>query len=147
MSGAQRVNAETGISASGRSRCYNPHVYTILVVDDDPALCEVIELHLKYSGFGVLCACGVGAAAKIIASHQFDLLLTDLLMPDQDGLELIRTLRKDRQALPIVVMTGGGLLSAEVYLNIAKGLRVDGVLRKPFNMDELISLVQRLVGK
>ena len=120
-------------------------MHTILVVDDDPALCEVIELHLKDSGFGVLCASGVGAAAKIIASHSFDLLLTDLLMPDQDGLELIRALRRDRPTLPIVAMTGGGLLSAEVYLNIAKVFRVDGVLRKPFSMDELISLIRRLV--
>ena len=126
-------------------RFYNSPVHTILVVDDDPALCEVIELHLKDSGFGVLCATGVGAAAKIIASHQFDLLLTDLLMPDQDGLELIRALRKDRPTLPIVAMTGGGLLSADVYLNIAKVFRVDGVLRKPFSMDELTSLVRRLV--
>ena len=120
-------------------------MHTILVVDDDPALCEVIELHLKDSGFGVLCASGVAAAAKIIASHAFDLLLTDLLMPDQDGLELIRALRRDRPELPIVAMTGGGLLSAEVYLNIAKVFRVDGVLRKPFSMDELISLIRRLV--
>ena len=120
-------------------------MHTILVVDDDPALCDVIQLHLKDSGYEVLCASEAGPARKIIAAGGFDLLLTDLLMPDQDGIELIRAVRKNQPGLPFVAMTGGGILSAEMYLNMAKVFHVDGVLRKPFGMDELTALVRRLL--
>jgi CheY-like chemotaxis protein len=102
-------------------------------------------MHLEDAGYEVICAAGGGEAAKIINSRRFDLMLTDLLMPDRDGVEVIRGLRKDFPKLPIVAMTGGGLLSAEMYLNIAKGLHVDGVLSKPFSMESLTSLVQRLI--
>ena len=120
-------------------------MHTILVVDDDPAIRHVIRLHLEEAGCEVLCAAGGDEAARLIASRRFDLLLTDLLMPDRDGLELIRGLRKTHPKLPIVAMTGGGLLSADMYLDIARGLHVDGVLGKPFGKDELCTLVRGLL--
>ena len=73
-----------------------------------------------------------------------DLVITDLLMPDMDGIELINALHKDFAGIRVVAMSGGGVLDAEFYLTMAKRLRADSLLKKPFTRDELLMAIEAI---
>ncbi len=89
----------------------------------------------------------VNSASKAIqAIHEqsYALLITDILMPDRDGLELINYILDNEVDLKTIAMSGGGKIQAENYLMIADGLEVDRTLKKPFLEEELIALLNEL---
>ncbi|MES2696217.1 MAG: response regulator, partial [Verrucomicrobiota bacterium] len=80
-------------------------------------------------------------AARALASGQIDLVLTDLLMPDRDGLEVITALRVNQPTLPVVAMSGGGELPATLYLKLARQLGAKAILEKPFTNEQLLMTI------
>ena len=118
----------------------------ILIVDDDEAVRSVIRRSLERAGYGVREAREGGAALKLLASAPADLVITDLVMPDMEGIALILSLRKSHPKLPVIAMSGGGRMRPEGYLDIARNCGAARILAKPFDVEDLIAMVQQLLG-
>src|SRR4051812_37074326 len=111
---------------------------TILVADDDPGTRGIVEKILIRDGHTVSVASDGRQTLRLLDATVFDLLITDLVMPDVEGLEVLRTLRKRPTRPRIVVMSGGVRGSAAPYLEIAAGLGADATLQKPFAPGDLM---------
>jgi len=121
-----------------------PH--RILLVDDDPAISALLRIHFEADGFAVEVADNGVAAMALLNSRPFDLLITDLFMPDMDGLELIRELLRRHNDIKIIVMSGGGSgLSPEVFLKIAHHRGVVRTFEKPYECRDLVQAAKDIL--
>ncbi|MBS0662921.1 MAG: response regulator [Verrucomicrobia bacterium] len=109
----------------------------ILVIDDEPEICELTKLLLERAGHEVLTATNGNAAIRLFNEQIFDLVITDILMPDRDGLEVIAELRRKHPAVRIIASSGGGRVSSDSYLHIARKTGAHALLAKPFTLTEL----------
>ncbi len=114
-----------------------PTAYQILVVDDDADIRELARLLLEREGHRVRGASNGQVALRLLAEQRFDVVLTDLLMPDRDGLEVIAELRRKHPAVRIIASSGGGRIARETYLEIAQSCGAHAVLPKPYTRQEL----------
>jgi CheY-like chemotaxis protein len=121
-------------------------VFSILIAEDEPAVRAMVRTVLESAGFVVEGAKDGAEAAALLAGHRFDLLLTDILMPVSDGLELIISTRRIRPDLPIIAMSGGGPFAADHYLLVARSMGVKALLAKPFTRAELLSAIEGAIG-
>lgn len=109
----------------------------VLVVDDEPAVRELVQFFVRHSGhLAETAASGVEALKKIDAGR-FDLVFTDLLMPGMNGDELAREIKKRHPALPIVLLTG--------YAPRAIPSGISLVLNKPFSREDLNRTIAALI--
>ena len=116
----------------------------ILIIEDEAPLRRMLAALLAHAGYEVTEATdGIDGVQKS-AAHPPDLVLTDLLMPRQEGIETIRRLRGTRTDLPIIAMSGGGVNSG-VYLQIARKLGARATLLKPFSNAELLAAVSAAI--
>jgi CheY-like chemotaxis protein len=115
----------------------------ILVVDDEEELRDLIRHVLERAGHTVSGARNGLEASRLLATQAFAVVVTDMLMPDQDGLELIAELKSKYPAVKIVAMSGGGQIGSDQYLSMAKGFGADVLLRKPFTHQTLLAAVKR----
>lgn len=112
----------------------------ILVIDDEPSLRFVIMRTLAKLGHDVREAGNGRVALDLLRAKPADLVLTDLVMPEQDGIETIMALRHVFPAMPVIAMSGAPS-NAALYLEIAKRLGVRQTLAKPFEPDTLIAAI------
>lgn len=117
----------------------------ILVVEDDPHILRQIEYNLQTHGYAVETAMTGVEALKRLMMRRPDLLITDIMMPEMDGYELVASLRRDDHLsdLPVIMLTARSE-DADVAQGYNSG--TDLYLTKPFNPTELITFVQRIVG-
>jgi len=113
----------------------------ILVIDDDPFIRDVLKQTLERSRHNVVLAGDGEQGLQLFRENNFDLVITDLIMPKKEGIETIVELRKISPSARIIAISGGYRLPAENYLKIATTLGVDGTLIKPFEKADLISAV------
>ena len=121
-------------------KCYSLRVAKIraLVVDDEPAILELIKMILERHGYDVTAAESGNSALKAFAGQDpFDFLLTDITMPDMDGWELLRELARNQIHIPVVLMSG---YAAERGDGRQESNRA--ILRKPFSPQELLAAVE-----
>jgi DNA-binding response OmpR family regulator len=111
----------------------------LLVVDDDPAVLTFLRLSLELDGFSVVDASD-GAGALSCLTNDIDALITDLTMPNMDGLELISRVRQIRQDLPVLIVSG----NYGQYSNRLTGLNW---LQKPFAIGEVGRRVRELIAR
>src|SRR3954470_228080 len=117
----------------------------VLVVDDNDDMRESMELLLGREGFEVEAAPNGAAAVRIQRERPARLMITDLLMPEKDGIETIEHFRRDFPGVKIIAMSGGGVrVRGERYLSTAGIAGADATLRKPFEPSELLSTVRSL---
>ena len=119
----------------------------ILVVDDDESLRNVIKSTLISSGHEVLQAENGREAIQKFGANNIDLVITDILLPDKDGLELIPQFRKMCPLAKIIAISGGGSVGPKAYLGMAKALGAKKILSKPFSRLELQRAVEDLLGE
>ena len=112
-------------------------IHSILVVDDDPNILRLTQLCLKRLGYAVAVASSGKEAIGLLRRENVDLVITDIVMPEMDGFELLGALGEKFPNLPVIAMSGGGQLSAETYLKMAPGFHTAGTLYKPFNAEGL----------
>lgn len=117
----------------------------ILLVEDDDYFRRVVHLVLQRAGYEVHEACNGEEALRRFAQLRVDLVVTDLVMPEKEGIETITELRKRNPAVPIIAMSGGGTIGANLYLQIASRLGAKRVLAKPFQNAELLEAVQSVL--
>lgn len=114
---------------------------TILVIDDEPRMLRVIGEMLKSAGHSVLEATSGDQGIAMIAERSIDLVITDIIMPDKEGIETITEIKQDYPDLPIVAISGGSLKGAGSYLETAAALGACATLEKPFHSFELLNVV------
>lgn len=114
----------------------------ILIVDDEQDICGISQVLLENAGCDVVCATDAARALVEIERGDYALLITDMLMPEMDGVELINAVRRIKPEQRIMAISGGGLAPRESYLRIASMYGVNGVLAKPFNRDQLLKAVE-----
>ena len=120
----------------------------ILVVDDDAEVCEAVAAMLEQGGHQVVRASRGGAALRMCRSQSFDLVITDILMPEVDGLEVLTRLRVERPELRVVALSGGGAFVDRDYcLRMAERLGADEVIEKPVRTGDLLELVARVLAR
>ncbi len=118
---------------------------SILVVDDDQQFRNFMVDLLSDYDFDVSTADnGVVGLDKLFV-NQPDLLITDIVMPEKEGVELILTTKKLNASLPIVAVSGGNMGNADSYLKMAKKLGADAVLAKPFSHTEIVDVINDLL--
>ncbi|GIL40269.1 response regulator [Roseiterribacter gracilis] len=116
----------------------------ILVVDDEQVVCDLVESILQSAGHVTRRALDGAHAVELIAQEKFDLILTDIFMPGEDGLGLLRHLRLLQPALPVLAFTGKSDATFDA-LEFAAKLGAAGVLRKPLERSTLLAAVHRIV--
>jgi CheY-like chemotaxis protein len=119
----------------------------ILIVDDEPQMRRLLREALERAGYSVDEACDGLLALVRFAEHQPDLVITDLIMPQREGLETIQTLRRKCPKVPIIAISGGGRESSSGYLTIAATFGANRVFAKPFRVEELLSAVAELTAQ
>ena len=117
----------------------------ILIIDDDPDLRAVLAQMLRLAGYEVALAANGREGLERALKQPADLVLTDIYMPEQEGLETILELRRRFPQLPVLAMSGRA--AAGTMLGIAQRLGAIAVLQKPFSSDELLTLVSRSLAK
>ncbi|MDR3689276.1 MAG: response regulator [Fimbriimonas sp.] len=113
----------------------------ILLVDDEVEFRTLLRSLLVAEGHEVECASNGVEALETLHCSIFDLVITDLIMPEKEGIEMMMELRKESPKLKIIAMTGGGFGSANDYLSFAKALGAVKTLAKPFTRDEILAAV------
>ena len=111
---------------------------TVLVVDDDASLRLLCRVNLELDGYRVLEAPTVAEAEEILLAEPVDVVLLDVHVGPESGIELMRALRERGGSPPVVLVTGSARLDAETRAE------ADGVVGKPFHLDELRDVVHRL---
>lgn len=119
---------------------------SVLVVDDEAELRDVVSRVLLDAGHKVVCAANGQEATRALSKQTFDLILTDVIMPEKDGMQVISESRRMRPEMRIVAMSGGGHMSREQYLKMAKALGAHAVLEKPFGTEQLVETINAVLG-
>ncbi|MEY3706311.1 MAG: hypothetical protein RL585_868, partial [Pseudomonadota bacterium] len=116
----------------------------VLVVDDDPRLRDLLRRYLTQQGFAVVVAEDAQAMNRVMRYQRFDLMVLDLMMPGEDGLQVISRLRAAQSDLPVIVLTARGDESDRIT-----GLEAgaDDYLAKPFNPRELVARIQSVLRR
>ncbi|MCK5797870.1 MAG: response regulator [Deltaproteobacteria bacterium] len=115
------------------------HVATLLIVDDDARIRTMLRRVFEHASYQVLDAGDGRQALSVLESHPVDLLITDIIMPDTEGIELITRVRGRWADLPIIAMSGGGWIDPAPYLELARTLGADRIMSKPLNLELLLN--------
>ena len=119
----------------------------ILLVEDDDALRKMFRITLEHMGHTVLEARNGREATTSQQREPADVMLTDIVMPEKEGLETILEFRRKYPRIKIVAMSGGGIVSPADYLKIARQMGAADVLTKPFSNEELAAVLARVFSK
>ncbi|MGM0648258.1 MAG: response regulator transcription factor [Bacteroidota bacterium] len=120
-------------------------IHKILLIDDEIELNEGIAYYLQKEGYEVYVARnGFHGLLKLKEVSDIDLVITDILMPEKDGLEVVMEVEGKKNHPKIIAISGGGRFNAADYLDTAQKLGVDKTLQKPFSMRELLSAIQEI---
>jgi DNA-binding response OmpR family regulator len=117
----------------------------ILVIDDDPQITHLLQDVLELEGYQVITAQRATDGLHHLEKTTIDLVITDVIMPDKEGLETIREIRQRYPQTKILAISGGLTKSGVNVLDIAKRLGADSVLSKPFGVEDLIQSVRILL--
>lgn len=111
----------------------------ILIVEDDPSVRASLSLYLEHAGFDVVAVAELRRALELIRRELFDLLVTDLDLPDGTGLELVETARAHRPKLPAILVTGYG---CSAIRQRAEDLSLSAYFEKPVDPKKLLETLQ-----
>jgi DNA-binding response OmpR family regulator len=120
---------------------------SILVIDDDKLMCLALARILTSAGYDVAQAFNGDEGLQMYRNRDFDLVITDLIMPDKEGIQIIRELRKEDSGIRIIAMSAGGRGGATDYLKWARLMGAKECLSKPIKRDELLNVVSTVLDK
>jgi CheY-like chemotaxis protein len=119
----------------------------ILVIDDEPSILLMIKKMIEKAGHEVDIALNGSEGLELFESKCHDLIVTDIIMPQKEGLEIIRELRKKYPALKIIAISGGGRIGPEGYLPSAKHFGADMVFQKPIMQKDFVEAISILLAE
>ena len=118
----------------------------VLLIDDDPDLLRLMRGAFERDGWRVKAAEDGRVAMKAFEADPPRLVVADIIMPTQEGIETIMAMKQRRPDVPIVAISGGGRLGGVDFLKLARRLGADATLAKPFRMDELVALARNCLA-
>jgi len=118
----------------------------ILVIDDDPVVRGMLVEMLQREGYEVDEAEDGRVGMRRFREHPSALVITDVLMPEQEGLETLMQLRHSGEPVKVMAISGGGRIGPDTLLNAARTLGADAILAKPFGREELLEKVSALLS-
>jgi CheY-like chemotaxis protein len=117
----------------------------VLIADDDPSIVSFLAKVIAREGHEYETAANGREALDLLTRHAFDLVITDINMEDVDGIELILAVREMSATIPVVAISGGGIIGPDSLLLDAGELGADATVAKPFGVDEVRRLLARLL--
>lgn len=117
----------------------------ILIIDDDLNMRETLREILTADDHDIMIASDGKEGISLHNMKTFDLIITDIIMPDMDGIEVIIELKKNHPETKIIAISGGGYYFADDYLETARALGADMVIEKPFENEFLITTVAQML--
>jgi len=118
----------------------------ILIIEDDERLRLALKENLQLHGYDVSDAANGLEGTNMFRSNRADLIVMDIIMPEKEGIETIRELKRDYPTVKIIAISGGGALGPEHYLNVALALGADKALKKPFRTESLLYQIEDLLS-
>lgn len=116
----------------------------ILVADDEEGIRRILVEWLQRQGHTVITAGSATEASRLLQTYRFDLVITDVVMPDGDGFELIAAFRRQQPGTRIVAISGGGeYIQGQECLELARGLGAHAAVMKPFTWEQLQAGIER----
>jgi DNA-binding response OmpR family regulator len=119
---------------------------TVLVVEDNTVVRQAVTMLLEDEGFGVVTAIDGIDGLRKFHTIKPDVVLTDIIMPDKEGISLITDLRRSSKDVKIIAMSGGGRIGNMDFVTVATALGANAGLHKPFDDLELIETIRALLG-
>lgn len=119
---------------------------SVLLLEDNEAYRTLITEVLSLAGFNVHPAANGRRVPQMLAERSIDLVITDLVMPERDGIETLTELRYTHPRLPVIAISGDVPLNMHLYLTIAEKLGASRVLAKPFKMAELVAAAREAIA-
>ena len=117
----------------------------ILIIDDEPQIRSMLKLMLERDGYEVVEAPDGIEGIRVYRQNPTDLIITDLIMPNKDGIGMIIDLKKEFPEVKIIAMSGGGLNKPDRYLMGAKKLGAACTLTKPIDREEMLRAVKDIL--
>ena len=112
----------------------------ILIIDDDVAVRTTVRHLLERAGYQIVEAGDGREGSRMLDG--VDLVITDLLMPEVDGVDLLGMIRREGRTVPVIAMSGGGKVDSKSYLDVARALGAFATIAKPFELEHLLSTVR-----
>ena len=117
----------------------------ILIIDDDATVRTMLKAMLEREGYVVKEASNGVEGQRIYRQSPAQLIITDILMPEKEGIETIMELRREFPEVKIIAISGGGFIGSEEYLEIAKTAGALRALPKPFSREDLLKAIQEIL--
>jgi two-component system, chemotaxis family, chemotaxis protein CheY len=118
----------------------------MLIIDDDALVRTTLEYLLRDAGYEIATAEDGMRGMAMFRSEQPDLVITDIIMPEQEGIQTINEMRKAKPDAKIIAISGGGRIGNTDFLKIARVLGAMDVISKPFDPDELLAIVENCLA-
>ena len=122
------------------------HMAKILVIDDDEIMNSMTVQLLSEAGYEAEGAHDGNCGLRMLGSKLFDLVVTDIVMPEKEGVETIIAIRSKNKTLPIIAISGGGKINSEQYLKMAQHFGADYTFQKPFNREHFLAAVRECLS-
>lgn len=117
----------------------------ILVIDDEDQVRATLRKMLENAGYEVVEAGNGNEGIRLYQENPTDLVITDIIMPDKEGMETIWDLKREYPNVKIIAISGGGGFEPGPYLEIAEGFGAMRILSKPFDAEELLVAIRELL--
>ena len=118
----------------------------LLIIDDDATMRDVLYEMMTMEGYSAMTAANGLEALKLLEIHRFDCIITDIVMPEKEGLETILHIRKHFPDLPVIAMSGGARIKPESYLDLAKQFGARYVFPKPFVKKDIVAAIKECLA-
>jgi DNA-binding response OmpR family regulator len=119
----------------------------VLIIDDDAALLRLMSMAFQAAGFQTVAADNGRSGIRMAGAHRPDLVVTDIVMPDIEGIGAIRAIKQGARPPKVIAISGAGRARGADYLSWARHLGADEVLAKPFRMSELMKISKSVIAK
>ncbi len=117
----------------------------ILIIDDDDQIRRMLRKTLEHAGYKVMDAPNGKEGIRIYRENPADLIITDIIMPEKEGLETIMDLRREFPEVKIIAISGGGHIGPETYMEMAEKVGAQRTLSKPLEREKLLSTIKELL--
>jgi YesN/AraC family two-component response regulator len=121
-------------------------VKRILIIDDDFHVRDMMERLLRRAGYDAQLAENGVEAVKMHRENPMDLVITDIIMPEKEGLEIITEFRREYPPVKLIAISGGGRIGPANYLKMAKLLGAERTFAKPVDTSQLLSAIEELLA-
>jgi two-component system KDP operon response regulator KdpE len=118
----------------------------VLIIDDDAALRRLMSMAFESEGYATVLADNGRAGLQLASTHNPDLVVTDIVMPDMEGIGAIRAIKQTARPPRVIAISGAGRSRGADYLAWARHLGADEVLAKPFRMSDLLRISKTVIA-